>query len=152
MIKAALLFVLAFCAITKSAHSWSPSKGTETRNAVRVSRRYAILSTVLLAASASPAQADDAQDGYITTSRGIKYKVTSPPTDPDSNTPERAQKVKAKYTLYLNGFPEDTDKATKIDSSKGLLGEKPFEFMAGVSQVIKGVSFKFRICRNCVLC
>jgi hypothetical protein len=48
--------------------------------------------------------------------------------------------VKAKYTLYLNGFPEDTAKASKIDSSKGVFGEKPFEFLAGVSQVIKGVS------------
>jgi len=94
----------------------------------------------LVAASTSaflrPAYAED--DGYVTTPRGIKYKITQPPVDPASATPDRAQKVKAKYTLYLNGFPEDTDKAVKVDSSKGIFGEKPFEFLAGVSQVIKG--------------
>jgi len=96
-----------------------------------------------LGGSALPSPADAAEaaedaDDYITTSRGLKYKVVTPPTDPDSPLPLRAQKVKAKYTLYLNGFPEDTESSKKIDSSKGLLGEKPFEFLAGVSQVIKG--------------
>ena len=60
--------------------------------------------------------------------------MTSPPTDVNSPKPVRAQKVKAKYTLYLNGFPEDNSNSKKIDSSKGRL----FEFIAGVSQVIKG--------------
>ena len=83
------------------------------------------------------AEADNGDD-YITTPRGLKYKVMKPPNDPASPSPKRAQKVKASYTLYLNGFPEDTTSSTKIDSSKGLLGEKPFEFLAGVSQVIKG--------------
>ena len=106
-----------------------------------MSRRDVVTTLVAVAPALSlvtPAYADASQDDYITTPRGIKYKVTSPPTDPSSSKPERAQKVKAKYTLYLNGFPEDTVKAVKIDSSKGFLGEKPFEFMAGVSQVIKG--------------
>lgn len=84
-----------------------------------------------------PAYAD-VSDEYITTERGLQYIVTKPPNDPNSANPERAQKVKASYTLYLNGFPEDTPSAVKIDSSKGFLGEKPFEFLAGVSQVIKG--------------
>lgn len=79
-----------------------------------------------------------AQDEFITTDKGIKYQVVAPPTDPNSPTPARGQKVKAKYTLYLNGFPDDTAQAKKIDSSKGPFGEKPFEFFAGVSQVIKG--------------
>ena len=82
-----------------------------------------------------PAFADDA---YKTTDKGIKYQVTAPPTDADSPSPVRAQKVKTKYTLWLNGFPEDTASAKKIDSSKGPFGDKPFEFFAGVSQVIKG--------------
>ena len=81
-----------------------------------------------------PAFADD----YTTTDRGIKYQVTAPPTDADSPSPVRGQKVKTKYTLWLNGFPDDTPSAQKIDSSKGPFGDKPFEFFAGVSQVIKG--------------
>lgn len=72
------------------------------------------------------------------TERGIKSEVINPPTDPTSETPMRGQKVKAKYTLWINGFPEDTAQAKKIDSSKGPFGEKAFEFFAGVSQVIKG--------------
>mmetsp|Transcript_11046 Transcript_11046/g.20647 ORF Transcript_11046/g.20647 Transcript_11046/m.20647 type:complete len:203 (-) Transcript_11046:961-1569(-) len=79
-----------------------------------------------------------AEEEYITADSGIKYQVVTPPTDPNSPTPARGQKVKAKYTLYLNGFPADTAQAKKIDSSKGPFGEKPFEFFAGVSQVIKG--------------
>lgn len=46
--------------------------------------------------------------------------------------------MKATYTLYLNGFPDSAASARKIDSSKGPFGDKPFEFVAGVSQVIKG--------------
>mmetsp|Transcript_502 Transcript_502/g.1137 ORF Transcript_502/g.1137 Transcript_502/m.1137 type:complete len:202 (-) Transcript_502:84-689(-) len=83
----------------------------------------------------TPAFADDV---YTTTDKGIKYQVTAPPTDSDSPSPVRGQKVKTKYTLWLNGFPEDTPSAQKIDSSKGPFGDKPFEFFAGVSQVIKG--------------
>jgi FKBP-type peptidyl-prolyl cis-trans isomerase len=80
-----------------------------------------------------------ADEQYIITPKGIKYKVIKPPNDTTSPTPKRAQKVKAKYTLYLNGFPEDTSNSVKIDSTKGILGgERPFEFLAGVSQVIKG--------------
>ena len=76
----------------------------------------------------------DNTEGYIDGPRGLKYKVTKPPTDPDSTSPQRAQKVKAKYTLYLNGFPDDTPNSKKVDSSK----LAPFGFVAGVSQVIKG--------------
>lgn len=77
-------------------------------------------------------------EGYQEGPRGLKYKVIKPPTDPTSPNPQRAQKVKAKYTLYLNGFPDDNPNAKKVDSSKGPLGEKPLEFVAGVSQVIRG--------------
>jgi FKBP-type peptidyl-prolyl cis-trans isomerase len=44
--------------------------------------------------------------------------------------------VKTSYSLFLDGFPEDGGKP--IDSSKGLFGDKPFEFNVGVSEVIKG--------------
>ncbi|KAL7527778.1 hypothetical protein ACHAXR_002123 [Thalassiosira sp. AJA248-18] len=79
-----------------------------------------------------------AEEDYITTDRGIKYKVVTPPTNPDSAPPVRGQTVKALYTLYLNGFPEDTAQAKKVDGSRGPFGEKPFEFPVGVSQVIAG--------------
>ena len=78
------------------------------------------------------------EEEYTTSDRGIKYAVTMPPSDLSSPTPVRGQKVEAKYTLYLNGFPDDTAQAKKVDSSKGPFGEKPFKFVAGVGQVIKG--------------
>ena len=77
-------------------------------------------------------------EGYQEGPRGLKYKVIKPPIDPTSPNPQRAQKVKAKYTLYLNGFPDDNPNAKKVDSSKGPFGEKPLEFVAGVYQVIRG--------------
>ena len=104
-----------------------------------LSRRHVIplLTAGVMGIASPPAHSEDTED-YIVTPRGLKYKTTKSPNDPESPTPERAQKVKASYTLYLNGFPEDTASSVKIDSSKGFLGERPFEFLAGVSQVIKG--------------
>eukprot|EP00984_Skeletonema_dohrnii_P037330 scaffold39314_cov155-Skeletonema_dohrnii-CCMP3373.AAC.4 len=84
------------------------------------------------------ANADIDTSGYEDGPRGLKYKVIKPPTDPNSPSPQRAQKVKATYTLWLKGFPDVTPNAKKVDSSKGPFGEKPFEFIAGVGQVIKG--------------
>lgn len=104
-----------------------------------LSRRHVIpFLTAGVMVVASPPSHSENTDEYIATPRGLKYKTTKSPDDPESQTPERAQKVKASYTLYLNGFPEDTTSSVKVDSSKGFLGEKPFEFLAGVSQVIKG--------------
>lgn len=72
---------------------------------------------------------------FVDGPRGLKYAVTKAPRCLDCAKPERAQKVKTQYTLWLGGFPEEGGK--KIDSSQGLLGNKPFEFYAGVQQVIK---------------
>ena len=141
-----LFLLMVVCTIsTKEVHSWTTTTTTTTTttNHNVISRRDGILQTVLFTTSIMirPAMAID--DGYSVTSRGIKYKVIQEPKDVNSDTPIRAQKVKAKYTLYLNGFPEDTDKSIQVDSSNRLVfGEKPFEFYAGVSQVIKGVSTK----------
>ena len=143
--KTSLNLLLALCFTSHSASAWSVSEKSSSLS-TRVSRRDALQKVGLASLIAStpsllvlPANADDDKDkGYITTPRGLKYKVTQPPTDATSPTPQRAQNVKAKYTLYLNGFPEDTFSATKIDSSKGVFGEKPFGFMAGVGGVIKG--------------
>ena len=107
-----------------------------------ISRREAILSSTAAAApfiflnNANAATTASDLSGFVDGPRGLKYQVVKPPQNPESATPERAQKVKAFYTLWLGGFGEDGGK--KIDSSKGILGEKPFEFYAGVSQVIKG--------------
>jgi hypothetical protein len=92
---------------------------------------------LIVGLGSSVAHAEGSED-YIDGPRGLRYMIVKPPTDPNSASPQRAQNVKAKYTLYVNGFPEDTNNSKKIDSSSGLLGEKPFGFLAGVSQVIKG--------------
>jgi len=119
-----------------AAFSTSTQPDTLSRRQILVdSISTALISSTLISQTTLPAWADD---GFQTTESGIKYKVTSPATDVNSPKPVRAQKVKAKYTLYLNGFPEDNSNAKKIDSSKGPFGDKPFEFLAGVSQVIKG--------------
>jgi FKBP-type peptidyl-prolyl cis-trans isomerase FkpA len=71
---------------------------------------------------------------YSDDPRGLKYKVIEPGT---GGKPIRGQKIKTQYTLYLNGFPEDGGK--KIDSTKDIFGgQRPFEFMVGVSMVVKG--------------
>ena len=67
--------------------------------------------------------------------KGLKYLVTKEAPE-GAEKPLRAQKVKTSYTLYINGFEEDGGK--KIDGSKGLFGDKPFEFNVGTSAVIAG--------------
>jgi FKBP-type peptidyl-prolyl cis-trans isomerase len=67
-------------------------------------------------------------------SRGLKYQIITPGT---GVKPVRGQKIKTEYTLYLVGFPENGGK--KIDSTKDIFGtQRPFEFMVGVSMVVKG--------------
>lgn len=83
---------------------------------------------------AVPALADADLSQYKNGPRGIKYLVTNKGTG--TTKPQRAQKVKTSYSLFLDGFPEDGGKP--VDSSKGIFGDKPFEFNVGVSQVIKG--------------
>mmetsp|Transcript_19556 Transcript_19556/g.28575 ORF Transcript_19556/g.28575 Transcript_19556/m.28575 type:complete len:202 (+) Transcript_19556:42-647(+) len=133
--KSSLISSLVFGSFIHGALSWSP-ESVSRRDTVNTAI-VGTCTTLELLSGAAPSLADNSDD-YTTTSRGLKYRVTKAPNDPDSFAPQRAQNVKALYTLYLNGFPEDTDKAVKIDSSKGFLGEKPFGFLAGVGQVIKG--------------
>ena len=82
--------------------------------------------TTFIDASSSPSY----QDGP----RGLRYLVTQPGTG--TQKPVRAQKIKTSYTLYLKGFPEDGGQ--KVDSSKTLGIDKPFEFLVGVKQVVPG--------------
>lgn len=65
--------------------------------------------------------------------RGLKYLVTK---EGDGPTPVRAQKVSTKYTLTINGFPEDKG-SKQIDSNTGFLGQ-PFKVPVGVGMVVKG--------------
>lgn len=115
----------------------SVKSATSQRHSLVVPRRDTFAPLVLafpvcLGVSPSPVLAIDLKD-YQDGPRGIKYLVTN---EGAGAKPVRAQKVKTSYTLYLNGFPEDGGRL--IDSSKGLLGDKPFEFVVGVSQVVKG--------------
>jgi len=80
------------------------------------------------------ASALDTSD-YMDGPQGLKYMVTKKGAN-DAAKPQRAQKVKTSYSLYLNGFEEDGGK--KLDSSKGIFGDKPFEFNVGIGGVIKG--------------
>ena len=127
-----VFFTIAFLLASASVNGWSQRSSTFTRrDFVSVFITTSTGTFYQLSAEA------DTGNEFIITERGLKYRVMKPPNDVDSPNPKRAQKVKASYTLYLNGFPEDTS-SVKIDSSKGILGEKPFGFLAGVSQVIKG--------------
>lgn len=76
---------------------------------------------------------DDSQ--YKEGPKGLKYLIVEEGKS-DGLKPQRAQKVKTSYALFLNGFEEDGGK--KIDSSAGLFGDKPFEFLVGTGSVIKG--------------
>ncbi|KAJ1449752.1 hypothetical protein M885DRAFT_534542 [Pelagophyceae sp. CCMP2097] len=64
--------------------------------------------------------------------RGVKYQVVRRGVGP---MPERAQSVRAEYTLTLGGFEDAGGKV--VDSSMGFL-KAPFSFYAGVGAVIKG--------------
>ena len=163
--KSILLLILSFLPFSSYSLSLNPTTASTKETTFDISRRKsslliintissAFIASTTLGSSVFPVSAIESNnngnnndDGYITTSRGLKYKVITPPINTKSSTPQRAQKVKTKYTLYVNGFPEDDDdssspnnkKSVKIDSTNKLfLGEQPFEFLAGVSQVIKG--------------
>lgn len=83
-------------------------------------------------AMAAPLNLEEYKDGP----RGLKYIVTKEAASADAPKPQRAQTVKASYSLYLNGFKEDNGRL--IDTSSGIFGDKPLQFTAGVSKVIKG--------------
>lgn len=104
----------------------------------QINRRDAVLATAAgLLIATPPASAELDLSKYQDGPRGIKYLVTT--EGAGTVKPVRGQKVRTSYTLYLNGFPEDEgSNSKKIDSSKGLLGDQPFEFNLGTSQVIKG--------------
>jgi hypothetical protein len=103
-----------------------------------VSRRDAFLTTAglisAIAITTAPAVAAVDLSEYKDGPSGLKYVVTSEGSG--TTKPRRAQRVKTSYTLYLEGFAESGGK--KIDSSKSILGDKPFEFTVGVGEVIKG--------------
>jgi peptidylprolyl isomerase len=126
-----LITLTALC-FTRTAYCFSSISESPL-----LSRRDAFLTTAALISSVTichPASAATDLSQYKDGPRGLKYLVTSQGSG--TAKPLRAQKVKTSYSLFLDGFPEDGGKP--VDSSKGLFGDKPFEFNVGVSEVIKG--------------
>mmetsp|Transcript_59081 Transcript_59081/g.133777 ORF Transcript_59081/g.133777 Transcript_59081/m.133777 type:complete len:236 (+) Transcript_59081:90-797(+) len=96
---------------------------------------------VALAASGDPC-ATCATPAYtpstlIATPSGLKYIVRREGSGP---TPQRAQKVRAHYTLWLDGFngKEQVDSSRAGKRGSWLPGGGPFAFYAGTGGVIKG--------------
>jgi hypothetical protein len=111
----------------------APSRGLNRREAGLATAGWVL--APLVAVGVRPAAAVDQQ--YQDGPQGVQYLVTSPGTG--TVKPTRGQKVRTSYTLYLNAFPDGGNNNSKqVDSSKGFLGDKPFEFNVGVGQVIKG--------------
>ena len=114
--KASTFLVVTSCLLGCGVESFSlsPERAVSRREVSK-----AIISggaSCLIAGATVPPPALAEEGEYITTDRGIKYKVVKE-ADPSSPTPVRGQKVKAIYTLYLNGFPEDTAQAKKVHTT-----------------------------------
>jgi FKBP-type peptidyl-prolyl cis-trans isomerase len=82
----------------------------------------------------------DGEEGFTTDPRGFYYKTLSPGTE--AGPTARGQKATVSYTLSLDGFVVDgtTSKPVgrTVESTAGLLGDKPITFPIGVGQVVKG--------------
>lgn len=126
--------VLSFVGTTRAFSSIDIIEPTlSRRDAFRVTTATGLVSAMLSVVTL-PALAETDLSQFKDGPRGLKYFVTSEGTG--TTKPQRAQKVKTSYSLFLGGFPEDGGKP--VDSSKGIFGDKPFEFHVGVSEVIKG--------------
>lgn len=124
-----LLLASLFVASAQVTLSFSFDKVLSRRDAIAPLILTPIVGTLFPAGTAA-IDVDEYSDGP----RGLKYKVITPGT---GSKPVRGQKIKTEYTLYLDGFPDDGGK--KIDSTKDMFGsQRPFEFMVGVSMVVKG--------------
>jgi peptidylprolyl isomerase len=125
-------FLVALLAATTAAFSVGPKLPEINRRDAILATTAGLLAPLVVVAPPAGAALDLSQ--YQDGPKGLKYLVTQEGSG--TVKPQRGQKVRTSYTLYLNGFAEEGGK--KVDSSKGLLGDKPFEFNVGVSQVIKG--------------
>lgn len=134
--RSTLLSLLVLSTTTTAITAFSVGGSTREINR-RDALAAGLLTVVAPLVGPSPAAALDLSQ-YKDGPKGIKYLVTTEGSG--TVKPQRAQKVKTSYSLYLNGFPDDDDgsNSKKIDSSKGLFGDKPFEFNVGVYQVIPG--------------
>lgn len=136
-IVATVTFVLAVSLpnLPGAACLSAPIKPIQTS---RMDRRAATASMTTIPALlfTDLAHAETDLSGYKEGPEGIKYLVTQVGT---GDKPQRGQKIQTSYTLWINGFPGDSPKSKKIDSSsKPVLGDQPFKVRAGVSQVIRG--------------
>jgi peptidylprolyl isomerase len=76
-----------------------------------------------------PPPAFAADDDFITTESGLKYKVIK---EGNGTIPPPGATIKAHYTGWLDGF----DSPRKFDSSRDR--NRPFQFRVGAGQVIRG--------------
>lgn len=76
-----------------------------------------------------PPPAFAADDDFITTESGLKYKVIK---EGNGTIPPPGATIKAHYTGWLDGF----DSPKKFDSSRDR--NRPFQFRVGAGQVIRG--------------
>ena len=80
------------------------------------------------------------EEGFTKDERGFFYKVVTPGDDKQRPT-ARGQKVTISYTLSLYGFVDgktSKEQGTTVETTSGLLGDKPITFPVAVSKVIKG--------------
>ena len=122
----ALLLALS-CRLGSSLAPKKQSSGSLSR------RQTLVLAPAFIATAPTPTLAYDDDDVFQQGPKGLQYQVLS---EGSGDKPQRGQKVKTSYTLWVGGWPENGGK--QVDSSKSFLGDKPFEFLVGVSQVVKG--------------
>jgi hypothetical protein len=132
-----LIAFLLLASTTSALQGHEPSRrGLLNRRQVGLATAGLVLAPLGVGGVVAPPVASAAVDlsQYQDGPRGLKYLVTTPGSG--TVQPVRGQKVRTSYTLFLKGFAEDGGQ--QVDSSKGFLGDKPFEFNVGVGQVIKG--------------
>jgi FKBP-type peptidyl-prolyl cis-trans isomerase FkpA len=85
--------------------------------------------------------AANGEEGFTTDPRGFSYKIISPGTSEEGPT-ARGQKATISYTMSLDGFVLDGKTSNPVgrtvESTAGLLGDKPVTFPIGVGNVFKG--------------
>ena len=126
------IFFLIGCCCTKAVFTFSSKD--EILSIPNLSRREVnkIGFVGVLSALAPPSLALSDISAFSDGPRGIKFLITK---EGNGEKPLRAQQVYTRYSLWIEGFPEDNGKP--IDSNVGFL-RRPFPVVVGVGSVIKG--------------
>lgn len=112
---------------TAFSMSMSSSSQVSDRRAF-VAKSVAVMTAATVGLSQQP-PAFAADDDFITTESGLKYKVIK---EGNGTVPPPGATVKAHYTGWLDDF----DSPRKFDSSRDR--NRPFQFRVGAGQVIRG--------------